>query len=485
MFNPSKIISEMFASKNGESIYTAVKSTIKKHGMRSLMEKGVLLGFSGGADSVMLLMLLHEYRNRENLDFKIVCAHINHGIRGAEADRDEEFSKSFCNGLADEFISVKLDVPQIAKESSIGLEEAARNARYSTFQDIIRGREDIFCISVAHNATDNAETVVFNMVRGAGLSGMCGIKPVRDNIIRPLISVSKDQIVSLLREFNISYVTDSTNLSNDYTRNYIRNEILPSLTRISSNPIRSISRMTENLAEDLAYIDSVADDALRTLNSDRIQAQELRKLDTSVFARVISQLIFEKTGYFPEEKHISLLKTLIFDSNFSVSLHGDYDFVCQRDICFFENKSEKNVTSDVIFQIKAGENKIIGTNLTVLLGDNPESSLNVYNFSIHASIASDIIECGLTLRFKRDGDAYKYGGVTHKLKKVFNDRNIPPYQRAFIPVLCDNNGIVFVPGLSVRDDVSAAENTSVTRISFCFSEVKNGEQETFTALKRL
>ena len=241
MFNLSNKIREMFSSDSGVNIYNRIKATIESENMLSQIERGVLIGFSGGADSVLLLCFLAEYKKRSDTDFPILAVHINHGIRGEEALRDENFSRDFSNTLGVDFKSCSVDVPAICKAESIGLEEAARNVRYSVFNDLILSRNDISTIAVAHNSTDNAETVLMNILRGSGLSGVCGIKPVRDNIIRPLIKISKSEILSLLDESDIPYVTDSTNLSTDYSRNYVRNEILPLFQRLSNSPEAAFS----------------------------------------------------------------------------------------------------------------------------------------------------------------------------------------------------------------------------------------------------
>ena len=183
MFKLNKVAREIFASDIGEAIYTRILQTIEKHHMEDQIFGGTLLGFSGGADSVMLFMFLLEFKRRTNQSFKIVCVHVNHGIRGEESKRDEIFSSDFVKDSPEEFLSVKIDVPKLSKDTGEGLEEAARNARYAIFNDIIKSRNDISCIAVAHNATDNVETVIFNMLRGTGLRGICGIKPTRDNIV--------------------------------------------------------------------------------------------------------------------------------------------------------------------------------------------------------------------------------------------------------------------------------------------------------------
>ena len=199
----------------GESVSVAIERAISEHNMLEKIKQGVLVGLSGGADSVMLLIYLVELKKRIG-DFPILAVHINHMIRGEEADRDELFSKKLSKKLGVQFISFKINVPEIAREESISLEEAARNARYLEFQKIINSRNDISYIALAHNATDNMETVLFNVLRGSGSRGAAGIPPVRENIVRPLILVSKKDIVWMLDDAGIEYMTDSTNLLNDY-----------------------------------------------------------------------------------------------------------------------------------------------------------------------------------------------------------------------------------------------------------------------------
>ena len=255
----SLLIEEFFKS-TGSKIYDIAEHTVDENNMHGMIGQGVLVGLSGGVDSVMLLCFLLEYRRRHGGDYTIAAAHINHGIRGEEAERDAAFCKTICDSLGVELITKAFDVPTIARGSHIGIEESARIVRYSAFDMIISGRDDISTLAVAHNMSDSAETVVFNILRGSGARGASGIRPVRDNIIRPLIGVSKDEIRSSADSFGLSYVVDSTNLSDDYTRNYIRHEVIPSLSHITPDPERMISRFADNMRSDEDYITSVAED---------------------------------------------------------------------------------------------------------------------------------------------------------------------------------------------------------------------------------
>ena len=483
MFRPNKNIEKLFESKRGNELYSKIKDTIEREQMASMINAGVLVGFSGGADSVFLLSFLSEYKQRENLSFPIVAVHVNHCIRGEEADRDEEFSRSFASSLGIEFISRRIDVPHLKKECGIGLEEAARNARYSAFNDIIEGRNDISTIAVAHNLSDNTETVLMNILRGTGLVGLCGIKPVRENIVRPIISVSKSEIIDILDEFGIQYVTDSTNLSSDYTRNYVRNEIIPRLHRLSNSPETSFGRMISNLRDDLNYLESEAQSVCdKILKNEKICVESLRQLHPAMFYRVITALVHRYSNEYPEEKHIHALHSLIKSDNFAYSLPGDKNFVCERGICSFMDKKAENKLSEQIFSLHPGENNISGTNLTVYIGEIDKSSLNVYNFSIQVELSSAIIGDSVNLRFRSDGDSYRYSGITHKLKKVFNDRNIPSSHRDYIPILCDADGIVYVPGLSIRDGAKSNNPDENTLVTFAYSSPKKDEIQIYTAL---
>ena len=245
---------EGFFATVGSHIYEVADRTVEELSMEQYIHSGVVVGLSGGADSVLLLCFLIEYRRRNHLDFTICASHVNHGIRGEEAYLDEEFCKDLCERLDIEIIVDRYPIPEIAERFKMSIEEAARWRRYSSFERIIYGRNDMGCVAVAHNMSDNAETVIFNILRGSGARGAAGIRPVRDNIIRPLIRISKKDILSAMNESKIPYVTDSTNLVDDYTRNYIRHVVIPSFERVASDPERIISRFSENMRSDVDFI---------------------------------------------------------------------------------------------------------------------------------------------------------------------------------------------------------------------------------------
>lgn len=442
-------IKALFWSEQGKDIYESAASAVREYNMLPLISGGVLVGLSGGADSVLLLSFLVEYRRKEALDFPIIAVHINHGIRGDEADRDESFCIDLCSTLGIDIITRRYDVPLLAKDSKLGVEEAARNIRYSTFAEIISGRSDISCIAVAHNRSDNAETVIFNILRGSGSRGAGGIRPIRDNIIRPLINVGKEDILLALNDAGIPYVTDSTNLSSDYMRNYVRHEIMPKLKKITENPEKMISRFADNVRSDDDFITSTAEKFLA--ERSKVTNSDLKSLHYSVFVRVLT-IMAEEMSFGISSNIASDIYALLDKDNFSYSLIGQGRFVCERGVCRVVQDTDE--CTDYYFSVKEGVTDLSPFCAQLLLSEekHEKTYLNVYKISIQANLSSAIISGDLYLRPKKDGDTIFYGGMTHKLKKLFSDRKIPVSKRMLIPLLCDDKGVVWAPGFGVRDD---------------------------------
>lgn len=463
-------ISQLFSSTQGEKIYNVAVKTIEDHAMRQLLNQGVLVGLSGGADSVMLLCFLIEYR-RKNEEFPLVCTHINHGIRGNDADMDEEFSKKLCKELDVEFLSVKIDVPRQATFEKIGLEECARKMRYQQFENIISGRKDITCIAVAHNSDDNVETVLLNMMRGCGTKGAAGIPPTRSNIIRPLIKISKSDIVNVLESFGIPYVTDMTNFSNDYKRNFIRNEISPKLSEVSQNYALMIGRMSDNLRSDDDFINSCADDFIRSRG--KILNTDLLSIHKSLRARVIVKMA-DSANLSLSNVNFENIEALLGSDNFCYSLPGGYVFRCERGVCDIV-LADSLCEDEYNIAIFEGKNIISDFDSVFYVSDSglDKSSLNIYKLSIQADISSAIIEGDLYLRPKKDGDTVFYGGITHKMKKLYSDRKIPVSIRPFIPLLCDDKGVVWAPGFGVRDDVKDKDVKANKFVALCVGLSEN------------
>ncbi|MCL2387376.1 MAG: tRNA lysidine(34) synthetase TilS [Defluviitaleaceae bacterium] len=232
-----------------------VRSTIKKHNMFP-NGGGVVIGLSGGADSVALLFCLLELR--EELSIEIFAAHVNHNLRGVESDNDETFVRELCEKTGIPLKVAQADVNAFAKENRIGTEAAARKLRYTHLEEA-RHEFSAQAIAVGHNMDDNAETIIMNLCRGAGLKGLGGIPPVNQRVTRPLLEVSRAEIEEYLQTAGISHITDASNHSNDYTRNRIRNIIMPLLeSEINPNVKTTITRNAEALRDDESFLTEAA-----------------------------------------------------------------------------------------------------------------------------------------------------------------------------------------------------------------------------------
>ena len=237
-----------------------VLETIKKYNLIQNGDK-IVLGVSGGPDSISMLDILNEIRIDEtnNLDFNIVVAHVNHMIR-EEAGEDLEFVKNFCNKIGVEFYSKSIDIQKIANTNKIGTEEAGRNARYEFFDEILE-KTNSNKIAIAHNKNDKVETIIMNILRGSGIAGLKGIEPIKNNkYIRPLIEGERYEIENYCKEKNIEARIDRTNFENVYTRNKIRNIIIPYIKKeFNPNIIQTMDRLSELVKEDDEYLEKLVE----------------------------------------------------------------------------------------------------------------------------------------------------------------------------------------------------------------------------------
>lgn len=234
-----------------------VLNTIKKY---NLIENGdrLVLGVSGGPDSICMLNILNDIRNDKNLhmEFDIIVAHVNHMIR-EEAIEDEKFVENFCKKIDVPFYSKSIDVQKIANNNKIGTEEAGRNARYEFFDEVLK-KTNSNKIAIAHNKNDKVETMIMNMLRGSGIAGLKGIEPIKNNkYIRPLIECERFEIEQYCKENNIDARIDRTNFENVYTRNKVRNIIIPYIKKeFNPNIIQTMDRLSELVKEEDEYLEN-------------------------------------------------------------------------------------------------------------------------------------------------------------------------------------------------------------------------------------
>lgn len=231
-----------------------VIETIKKYGLIQAKDK-IVLGVSGGPDSITMLDILRQIQ--EEFDFEIVVAHINHMIR-KEAIQDEEYVKKYCEKNSIEFFVKRIDVMSVANNRKIGTEEAGRFVRYEFFDEVLK-QTGSNKIAIAHNKNDKIETIIMHLLRGSGLSGLKGIEPIRGNIIRPLIECEREEIEKYCDENRLEPRIDKTNFENDYTRNKIRNIVIPYIEKeLNPNIIETIDRLSEVVKKEDRYLEKVA-----------------------------------------------------------------------------------------------------------------------------------------------------------------------------------------------------------------------------------
>jgi len=271
-----------------------VEMTIEKNNLIKSGDK-ILVGLSGGADSTSLLHVLKKMQ--EKYDVEIHAVHINHMVRGEEADRDESFSKKLCKDLNVKYHVRRVDMKVLAKKLKITDEEAGRKIRYDAFNEILES-EDLNKIAVAHNKNDNAETFIFRLLRGTGTKGLRAIEYKRGNVIRPLLDCSRDEIEKYCLENNIEYIVDSTNLENDYTRNKIRNVLIPFVNeKMKTNAVDQISKAISSISEQEQYVNDKIDEVIKDIlvedikNKIVISKNKVNKLSGFEKKKVISKII--------------------------------------------------------------------------------------------------------------------------------------------------------------------------------------------------
>ena len=422
-------------------------------------KKGILCGFSGGADSSVMLSLLSDIK--DEFGFSLRAVHVNHGIRGDEADRDEDFCREFCRERKIEIIIRRVSAPDYSAKHGIGLEEAARELRYGIFDEIKRDGE---VIATAHNSTDNAETVFFNLIKGSGNRGLGGIPPVRGDIIRPILLIDRDEIRDYAAENKLPFVIDSTNNDTVYTRNFIRHKMIPLAKEINPSLEHTLLESSERQRDSDRCLWEMSSEAADRLIRGEMTAEEFVSMPSSISYRVLHSAFERQSDRRLEAVHHRAVCKLADKAvpHSSISLPGAVQAVVENGILIIRRtESEVLPSFDGEVQIYLGKNSFpeLGFDLFLYNGEKPEKiDENVYKLSIQEKIIFDRIKYSLYLRTRRPGDSYRSRGMTKSLKKMMSEKKTDLSLRDRIPVICDGDGIVWVPGFPVCDRVYPAEN---------------------------
>ena len=439
----------------------------------SLLSKGdkVLVAFSGGTDSVFLLSFLLKYKKRFNI--QLAAFHLNHNLRGKEAIDDEKYCRKFSRDNKIKYFSESKNVKMFAKKNKISMEEAGRKIRYSELERIAN-KNDFNKIATAHNANDNTETVLLNLIKGTGLKGISGIPVKRGKIIRPILSVSRDEILSYLEKKKIPYRTDSSNLSSEYERNFLRNKIIPDLkdrlnpqldnTLLKSSTIfRSISAVLES------QIDSKINDAVKFKDKQlSINVDELLKLDENLIGE-----FFKKTipAYFFVElsnENINALTSLIKkQKGKSVTLsNGLAAFRESKKIQI--SKMQKSKIKEV--EIFVGKSKKINGG-SISINKIHLKNAKKSDDSSEEYISADGISAKFILRTWKNGDRFYPLGMkgSKKISDFLTEQGNPNKKKKEQLVLTNSGNIVWVVGLRL-DDMFKLKANSKKIYKLCWNQ---------------
>lgn len=442
----------------------------------------IIVGLSGGADSVCLIYTLWLLREKLGLENNaLYCVHINHMLRGEEAIRDESFSQKFCEALDVRFISYRMDVKAIAEEKKLSLEEAGRKVRYDCFTQAM---DKFACskIAVAHNKNDMAETILFNVARGSGLKGLSGITGKRDNIIRPLLNVTRGEIENFLEEKGRTYITDSTNLGTMYDRNKIRHIVLPELEKINTRAIDHICQAGYEAGESYRFIRKTAmgyyyDIVSSTGNELWIDINKLLKLDRVIQRQLLYEALVSKAGQMKDiaDVHIQgMMGLLVADTGKTLEL--PYGVRARKNYNSLILSSGNNEINEYSIEINGeGVYKIPGWgNLNISL--YPKKEVEDISKKIYTKVADyDKIKGKLFVRPPRDGDfvVIDRDGNTKKLTRVFIDNKIDREKRKSWPVIAAGSQVIWAVGLRYGESCKIDQNTKTI---LCMDYTGQGEK---------
>ncbi|CRZ35350.1 tRNA(Ile)-lysidine synthase [Herbinix hemicellulosilytica] len=440
----------------------------------NLIEKKdrILIGVSGGADSVCLMHLLAEVY--KDTDIKLFVVHVHHGIRDVEADKDEAFVKGLCDKLKIPFFAYHYDVKAIAAMEGLSEEETGRKVRYEAFFDAAK-KNNCNKVAVAHNKNDNAETILLNLFRGSGIKGLTGIKPLSTmvtefgciTVIRPLLPVTRKEIEGYLAERNISYRTDSTNLENIYTRNKIRNIIMDYAAKeINNNVIEHITGAGANLYEAYNFIEKNINDRFCAIVKEKQGIYEydvniLSKEDIIIQKGIIRKILEQVAGNLKdiEAGHVNDILAL-GSKQVGKKLNLPYGMIAQKKYGIISiGKSSNLVSNRHIEKPEEEDIKIPG-----------RTYLESYDIYIETEIIEDKknktfpknscmkwfdydkIENTLKLRTRKTGDYLQINsqGGTKKLKDYFIDLKVPKEERDQVLLVADGSHILWILGYGGR-----------------------------------
>lgn len=446
--------------KHRKTIEQDVINFIKKYNLLK-DSKRILITLSGGADSVFALHFFNKYSRKFKVE--IFTVHVNHNLRGNESLRDEKFSKELCSKLNYPISIVNVDVKNFAVNNKKSIEEAARELRYAAFE---REAELVNAdlIVTAHNKDDNTETVLLNLFNGTGISGLSGIPVKRSKYIRPFLSVSKNDIKEYLRYHKLNFVEDSSNQNVDFTRNFIRKNIVPSVKE-NINPAldKAILQSSEILRNQGRIIDffvnRITDEVCRKSEGQVILlVEKLKSYPSEIYGEVLKKIIAIN---FSEEFNFIKLESIknLLDAQTGTEINLGKNIFAWKDrgeIIISKRKEDFNI--DIFFDVgqnvKFGENKILSEYIETM----PKTIKKIGNTEY---LSADKFKGKLNLRCWKKGDKIRLLGMkeTKKVSDVLTDLKIPVYERKRQLVLLNMNEIIWLVGRRISENYKITKST--------------------------
>ncbi len=416
--------------------------------------ENILVGVSGGADSMCLLHILTQAK--EKLKFNLFVCHVNHSIRGEEADRDQKLVEDFAKSLGAKCITEKVDAIGFSKKRGLTLEEGARILRYEVF-DKLRREYAIDKLYLAHNKGDQAETVLMHIARGSSIAGASGMKEEGEFVCRPLLGVSREEILSYNKKNNVPYIIDSTNLDNSYSRNFIRNEVLPLLKVHYPNIEDSLSKFAKLCAQDEEFISKNVNFGLIFAKNNEVKVLEAAKfLHPSLASRLIKEAV-KKLGVFADFNgvHINSVMELFFSPS-GCKLDLPWGLVCHRDYdgLTFVRNFERQEGASVKFALKSV--RLLNWEVDVEIKNSVDHFEKGKVYLDKSKLPENVL-----LRTYRSGDKFKKLGASgsKKLCDYFTDKKIEKRKRNSILVLASGSEVLAVLGYDVSELVKVEKTT--------------------------
>jgi len=444
---------------------TVEQKTIKFIDENHLIEKGdkVLVALSGGADSVFLLSFLLEFKNRFKIE--VAAFHMNHKLRGKAAAADEKFCTEFCSKNKIELARISKNVKAYAKKMKLSVEEAGRDVRYVELNKAVK-KMRCSKIATAHNSSDNVETIMLNFVKGTGVKGLIGIPVRRDNIIRPILCLSAEEIRKYLKANKITFCVDESNLDSDYERNFLRNEIIPKLKqRLNPRLEEKISNTSKIISEIDSFIDKNIEKIRKeVVSSDgkvlRINSQKISNVDKSLLSILLKKEIENKfDSELSSDNIFSLLDLLVSQSGRSIHLKENIIATKERsELVIRKRAASRNEKS--AYKIKVGQKlNINGKVISV-----KEVKRKMFKFSPNKSIeyiSGDGLGNIFQIRKWKEGEKFQPIGMkgTKKISDFLSDEKASSINKKDNLVLTIGNKIVWVIGLRIDDSFKITSKT--------------------------